>query len=82
MMNYTQTATPNLSRGKSGAYDVISDIRNDMRGLSFTLNAIAEQPSTIEPEQIAVISDMVYHACGALCAVLDHMRATNGEGVA
>lgn len=74
MMNYTKAATLDLSRSASEVYDVLSDIKNDVHGLVYTLAAIAEQPSVIEPEQISTLSDMVFFIDGALCAVLEHMR--------
>ena len=82
MMNYAKAATLDLSRSASEVYDVLSDIKNDVHGLTFTLSAIAEQPSVIEPEQISTLSDITNLIDGALCAVLEHMRAPVGEQVA
>ena len=74
MLNYTEAVTPDLKRSKTAVYDVLSDIQGDMRGMSLSLMAIAEQPAAVEPEQLNTLSAITHYIDGALGDVLEHLR--------
>ena len=80
MLEYTTTTELELADSPASAYDVLSDIESDLRGLTVTLSAIAQQPSIIEPEQIETLGDMVFLMCRAVCAVKEHLGSAPADG--
>lgn len=82
MLSYTIASSKRLEGHPTRAYDVIYDIRDDLYGLSLTLLAISEQPSVIEGEQIATISELVGNMGEALAEVLELLRNDAGKAVA
>lgn len=89
MRNYSQATELELKR-LMDVYDVLSDMRDDMRGLEYMTDALADQAreNVIEPETIALISPVIHYMGEALEQVLDYVgelsKVTNhidGEGV-
>ena len=80
MHEYTTTAELKLADSPAGAYDVLSDMESDLRGLSITLSAIAQQPSIIQPEQIETIGEMLFNMSRAVCAVMEYLGSTPADG--
>ena len=58
MLNYTTMQTKELEGNRVRIQDVISDVRNDLGGLSMTLLAISEQPCEIDAKQLATLSEL------------------------
>ena len=74
MLNYVTMRTADLKTNPTAVFDVISDAKSDLDGLSLTLSAIAEQPHEIEPSQLFTLSNMVWFMADALGDVLLAMR--------
>ena len=76
MRNYTEVTTLELKR-LMDAYDVLSDIRADLRGLEYVTDALANQAreNEIEPESIEVMAPVLHYMNEALAQVLEYVGA-------
>lgn len=74
MRNYSQATALELKR-LMDVYDVLSDMRDDMRGLEYMTDALADQAreNVIEPETIAVIAPVLHYMGEALSQVLEYV---------
>lgn len=77
MVNYVESRKLSFNQD-SEVYDVLFDVGHDLHGLALNLQAIADQPSAIEPEQVRMLSDVAHYIDGAIAEVLEHLR---GEAV-
>lgn len=74
MRNYSQVTALELER-LTDVYDVLSDMRDDMRGLEYLTDALADKAreSVVEPETIAVIAPVLHYMGEALSQVLEYV---------
>ena len=77
MINYIEPKEIDFNQSNE-LCDVLFDVGHDLHGLALNLQAIADQPSAIEPEQVRMLSDVAHYIDGAIAGVLEHLR---GEAV-
>ena len=81
MINYAKFGTNSDLKSRTGAHDVLSDMKTDLDGLQLTLMAIMEQPSVIEPCQLSALSDMAFCMAQAIEYVMESVDAEcRGKG--
>lgn len=79
MINYASMKLENGVR-PFDVHDIISDVAQDLHGLSFTLDAIADWGGCIEPTQLHPISAALFMASEALRQVNKTVDTFTYEG--
>ena len=76
MRNYVENTALELKR-LTDVCDVLGDIRDDLHGLEYMTDALADQAreNVIEPESIEVMAPVIHFMGEALTQVLDYLGA-------